>query len=399
MKAQKILRCVLLFFAGACLLNLVATATAATPPAARTPAAPAPATAPATIAGSPTAPDSAPIRLVELRGDPAALGKAHAAALGPIIKDLNTLYLGKILGDPLSRSLAAAAAMNYESKLRPEHLAEIRALAAAIPISEGDAMLDNTFLDLMPTVACSTITLPADASPDHVARFARNLDFDSFDIADKNSVVLVYHPTGCYSFATIGWPGMIGAVSGMNEFGLTLSNMEVPRGMGLFPRAMPYALLYRCLLEHCKTVAEAIKFLNDSPRQTANNLMLMDAAGSRAVVEITPEKITVRAGQDKTALISTNHQRGLDTDTAGKCDRYDYLNATAHQTYGAIGRLQLISMLSRVQQTGLTMQSMIFEPANRVVYLAAGSNSADRKFTRLDLAKYFKAPAPVTITK
>ena len=335
-----------------------------------------------------------PVKIVELLGDGAAIGKAHAAALGPVIKALNTLYLGKILGDPLSRALAASAAMNYESTLRPEHLAEIKALAAAIPISEGDAMLDNSFLDLMPTVACSTITLPADASPDHVARFARNLDFDSFDIADKNSVVLVYHPTGSFSFITIGWPGMIGAVSGMNEFGLTLCNMEVPRGMGLIPRGMPYALLYRCLLEHCKTVAEAVKYLNDSPRQTANNLMLMDAAGNRAVVEITPGKITVRAGQDKTALISTNHQRGQDTDTPGKCDRYDFLNATAHQIYGQIGPTQLISMLSRVQQPGLTMQSMIFEPANRILYLATGSNSADRKFARLDLAKYFKAPTP-----
>ena len=331
-----------------------------------------------------------PVKIVELRGDGVAIGRAHAAALGAAIKDLNEKYLGKILSDPLTRSLAGAAALNFESKLRPEHLAEIKALAAAVPMKEGDAMLDNTFLDLMPTVACSTITLPADAAPDKVARFARNLDFDSFDIADKNSVVLVYHPTGSFSFITIGWPGMIGAVSGMNEFGLTLANMEVPRGMGLVPKAMPYALLYRCVLEHCKTVDQAIKFLADTPRQTANNLMLMDAAGNRAVVEISPDKITVRQGQAGVALISTNHQRGQDTETTGKCDRYDFLNATAHQTFGKIGQTQLISMLEHVQQPGLTMQSMIFEPSNRVVYLATGSNAADRKYVKLDMKTHFK---------
>ncbi|HTB62924.1 MAG TPA: C45 family peptidase [Opitutales bacterium] len=387
MKPSRHLRLTLLAVVGGLLLNYATgigfgqTTTTAAKPAVKTPV---------TIAGSATAPDSTPIKIIELRGDNAAIGQAHGKALAPIIKELNTKYLGQFLTSPTLRALAGTLAMNYESKLLPEHLAEIRALAAATSMSESDAMLDNCFLDLLPQVACSTITLPADAAPDHVARFARNLDFGSFNIADKNTVVLIYHPKGRFSFATIGWPGMIGAVSGMNEYGLTLSNMEVPRGPGLVAQAMPYTLLYRCVLEQCKTVAEAVKFLQVTPRQTANNLMLMDASGARAVVEITPEKITVRPGQAGVALISTNHQRGLDTDTTGKCDRYDYLNAAAHETFGKIGQLQLIGMLKHVEQTGLTMQSMIFEPTNRVVYLATGSNSAERKFLKIDLAAYFK---------
>jgi hypothetical protein len=344
---------------------------------------------PATIAASPTSPDSTPVRIIEMRGDGTDLGQAHGLALGPAIHALDDQYLGKALPDPLSRSLADMAAMAFEPMLRPEHLQEIRALATAAHMNEGEAMLANSFLDLLPMVACSTMTLPADAAPDHVARFARNLDFDSFNIADKNTVVLVYHPTDRYSFATIGWPGMIGALSGMNEFGLALCNMEVPRPMGI-PHAMPYALLYRSVLEHCKNVDEAIAFLQATPRQTANNLMLMDAAGNRAVLELTPEQVVVRRGQAGTALISTNHQRGQDTDTPGKCDRYDYLNATAHQLYGKIGQPQLITMLEHVQQEGLTMQSMIFEPANRVIYLATGSRAPERKFVKLDFKAYFK---------
>lgn len=350
-------------------------------------------TKPVIIAASPTSPTSTPVKIVELRGDATAIGQQHAAALRDSFKVLDEKYLGKVLSDPFSRALASSLAMNFEDKLRPEHLAEIKSLARSLPAQESEVMLANCFLDLMPVVACSTLTLPADAAPDHVARFARNLDFESFDVADKNSVVLIYHPEGRYAFATIGWPGMIGAVSGMNEYGLCLSNMEVTRGPGLVARAMPYTLLYRTILEHCKTVAEAIKLLQDSPRQSANNLMLMDAAGQRAVVEINPDKVVVRSGQDKTALISTNHQRGLDADKPGLCNRYDYLHDTAKKFYGAIGTPELISMLSRVQQGNLTIQSMIFEPANRVVYLAAGKLAADRQYTKIDLGAYFKAPA------
>ena len=33
----------------------------------------------------------------------------------------------------------------------------------------------------------------------------------------------------------------------------------------------------------------------------------------------------------------------------------------------------------------MTLQSMIFEPSNRVMYLATGKNAATRKWERIDL--------------
>ncbi len=74
------------------------------------------------------------------------------------------------------------------------------------------------------------------------------------------------------------------------------------RGTARPPTAMPYTLLYRAILERCHTVDEAIDFLNRTPRQTANNLMLMDAAGNRAVAEIRVDGVTVRRGRPGTAL-------------------------------------------------------------------------------------------------
>jgi isopenicillin-N N-acyltransferase like protein len=278
--------------------------------------------------------------------------------------------------------------MMFESKLPPEYLAEIKSLAAASGMDERDIMLENCFLDLSPITACSSITLPADASPDHVARFGRNLDFPSYDIADKYSVVLVYHPTGKLGFLTVGWPGMIGVLSGMNERGLCLANMEVTRTGGV-PHAMPYVLLYRSILENCKTTDEAIALLHSMPRQTANNLMLMDASGNRAVVELTSDAVTIRRAPDSAALISTNHQRGEDLDTPGRCKRFDYLHDTAATDFGHIDRTEIQSMLQHVQQGSYTMQSMIFEPTNRTIYLATGSHAADRQMTKIELGQFF----------
>jgi hypothetical protein len=249
-------------------------------------------------------------------------------------------------------------------------------------------LLAHCFLDLSPMTACSTVTLPASASPDGVARFGRNLDFPSFDVADKLTIVQVYRPQDRNAFMAVGWPGMVGVLSGMNEHGLTVANMEVDRGMRL-PTAMPYILLYRTVLEQCRTTDEAIELIRRTPRQTANNLMIMDGAGARAVVEITPEKVHVRRAPDTAALISTNHQRGDDLESAGRCDRFDCLLKESIDRRGKVDVAALQSMLAEVSQGRRTLQSMVFEPSNRVIYLSAGKDAAKKTFYRLDLKPYF----------
>jgi isopenicillin-N N-acyltransferase-like protein len=336
-----------------------------------------------------TGPADFPVKLIQLSGDGAALGTQHGQQLGDVITQLHDKYLGRLLPTESRRFAARAAANLFERHLLPEHQAEVRALAAATHVSESDTMLGQCFLDAMPMTACSTVTLPADASPDHVARFGRNLDFMSFGIADKSSVLLVYKPKGRYSFAAVTWPGMIGVLSGMNEHGLALANMEVTRGVRL-PGAMPYVMLYRTVLEQCKTVDEAVALLDRTPRQTTNNLMLMDASGSRAVVEITPQKIAVRRGKDGASLVCTNHQRGADDyDTPGKCDRFDCLHDTTKSNWGKIDVPMIESMLAKVSDPGFTMQSMVFEPSNRVLYLSVGKDAAHGQFHKLDLTPYF----------
>jgi predicted choloylglycine hydrolase len=301
---------------------------------------------------------------------------------------LHEQYLDVYLGSGARRFLALMAAKAFESQFLPEHRDEVQGLAQETGMDEREAALAQCFLDLSPMTACSTIALPASAAPDHVARFGRDLDFPSLNVADKYSTVFVYHPQGRYQFAAIGWPGMIGVLSGMNEHGLALANMEITRSPRI-PSAMPYTLLYRSVLEQCRTVREAIDYLGRTPRQTANNLMLMDASGDRAVVEITPEQITVRRAADDAALISTNHQRGSDCDSAGRCKRFDYLHDTAEKSFGRIDQKSLHEMLAHVAQGKSNLQSMIFEPADRIIWLSTGARAASGTFYRLDLQAYF----------
>jgi len=349
------------------------------------------ATVPTTPQPAHTAPAIVVAPIIELRGDPRQIGTAHGQRLGNAIRMLHEQYLMPILRGELGSFEARFEAAAFETYMLPEHRAEIGALGQAAGINHFDAVLGQCFLDLMPMTACSTIALPASASADGVARMGRNLDFPSLQIADKHTVLFIYHPDRRYQFAAVGWPGMIGVLSGMNEYGLCLACMEVPRGARP-ASAMPYTLLYRAILEQCKNVDEAIVLLHRTPRQTANNLMLMDAAGNRAVAEIRPEGVVIRRSLPNAPLISTNHQRGQDNDTAGYCWRYDALHAASAEQFGHIDAVALERILAEVVQGDggdMTLQSMVFEPANRVLYLAAGADAPSRGYQRIDLKPYF----------
>src|SRR5207253_7341207 len=113
------------------------------------------------------------------------------------------------------------------------------------------------------------------------------------------------------------------------------------------------------------------------------------ASGERAVAEITPTSVVVRSGADGAALISTNHHRGTNQDSSGRCSRYDYLHDTAKKSFGSVGEKSIEGMLDHVAQGDMTLQSMIFEPANRVIYLADGADATKHEFGRLDLPSDF----------
>jgi isopenicillin-N N-acyltransferase-like protein len=329
-----------------------------------------------------------PIKIVEVSGDGTAMGLAHGEALKAEIQALSK-YLNSFFKSDKERKQALLASFMFRNQISAEHRAEILGVAKASGMDSGEVMLANCFLDLSAMTACSTITLSSKAAPDGVARFGRNLDFPGFGIADKASVVLIFHPKDRYQFAAVTWPGLIGTLSGMNEHGLTLASMEVDRPMGAMPRAMPYILLYRTILEKCRTVAEAVDLLEKTPRQSANNLMLMDAAGDRAVVEITPEKIVVRRAPEDRPLISTNHHRDQDLDKHGMCDRYDYLHDEGLKEFGKIEATSIEKMLGKVAQGDDTLQSMVFEPSTRVLYLATGTQATKNPYQRIELGAYF----------
>ncbi len=154
--------------------------------------------------------------------------------------------------------------------------------------------VSNTFFDLKNTFECSALMVEASRSATGGVLFGRNLDYPSMGYIHEHTLVTVYRPTGKHAFVSVGFPGLVGVLSGMNDAGLCLAVLEVYDAKDGEPRfdgqGVPYALCHRRLLEECTTIAEAKKLLESMPRTSLLNLAVADRTGT-AVFEVTPKQV------------------------------------------------------------------------------------------------------------
>jgi hypothetical protein len=332
------------------------------------------------------------IPVLHLRGEPGDLGREQGQLLAPQIRALRAGYLERFL-DPQERAAMGLAALGLAPHMPPEHVAEIHALADAAGERYVDALLANTFLDLMRVAFCSVVITRE--RPDGPWLFARNNDFPTLGIAHRASLLLVVHQVrpGRRSFVAVGWPGLIGVISGINDAGLCVATLVSQSASGVEP-GMPYPLLYRQVLERCATPQEALALIQATRRASANNLAVAGPAGEPLVIEFSPRAVAARRPEGG-ILLATNHFRAPELARAGEpaCPRYARLRQLAGEHRGPWDIPTLQAMLRAVQVAGApdepsTLQAMVFEPAARRLHLAIGHLPApEGRFVTIDCAR------------
>ncbi len=254
----------------------------------------------------------------------------------------------------------------------PDHRQELEGFIKASGVNRDADVTGNTMFDIKKILACSTIVVEPNRSATKGPLLGRNLDFDTLGYLQDYSLVSVYHPKGKHAFAAVGFPGVIGVLSGMNDAGLTLAVLEVfsaRNGEGGFDsKGTPYAMCYRRLLEECTTVDEAEKLLSSMHRTTTTNLTICDKNGG-VVFEVTPKSVIVRKAEDGLCAC-TNHYRSEKLATSLKCRRYEALQEVGKQP--VIGIPEVAKGLHAANQDWLTLQTMVFEPATLKLHLAIG---------------------------
>jgi hypothetical protein len=330
------------------------------------------------------------------RGSPTEMGEQFGKLAIEGAPDLSGLHRRFLKDSKQEKNYPAI--VFAASKLRPRfpaHIATEMDAAAKTSGREPSLLLfANTLADLSSGMGCSTIVVEPARSATGKALFGRNFDWLPTKGISDHTLIAVYKGDGKRAFAAVTVSPISGVISGMNDAGLSLTINEISIRKTLDKsefnwKGIPLLMMFRRVLEECSTVAEAEKLLRSMPRTTTCCLTLCDVAGG-AVFEITPKNIEVRTHENGVCCC-TNHFRTAKLCVEDNCWRYAKLSPLQAKDGLKLGVADIFKKLDEVSQGRSTLQSMVFEPADRVLHLAYGEgNATSLKPHRIDLGKLFK---------
>ncbi|TET39298.1 MAG: hypothetical protein E3J72_00700 [Planctomycetota bacterium] len=324
------------------------------------------------------------LTVVHVYGTPRERGEALGELLGDRAVKLRDGYL-KPFVKPWNWDVSIKAALEMESLIPERFREQMQGFAGKSGMSYDEVLLMNVFLDLRMSPFCSTTCAIGSASEDGKPIVGRNLDFPTYGIAEHHTILVIEHLEYGKAIALVTWPGMIGALSGINSDGLTLFSHDSGPGETAL-HGMPYTLLYRHILETTTSVDAAAAMLKSAKRNVTNNVVLVDRTGA-AVVEYTADKIAVRRPENG-FIHCTNHFRAPPLGGPKRCRRYTALENAAAE--GKYDYSRVKGALKDATFPGLTMQSMIMQPVSMKMYLAFGKVPAtEARYVELDLNALF----------
>ena len=335
------------------------------------------------------------VPVLTLRGKPNEMGEQFGILAIRNAPDLTALHQQFLKDSGQEKMYPYIVKLAREMKGFPKHhLEEMNAAAEAADRDLNRLYFANTIADLSSGLGCSTVVVEKERSKTGAPLFGRNFDWLPSKGITEHTLVVVYKGEGKKAFAAITVTPIEGVVSGMNEAGLCVTINEISlkksKDKASFNwNGVPLLLAFRRVLEECSTVAEAEKLLRGMERTTSCCLTLCDKDGG-AVFEITPKSLEVREA-DNGVCCCTNHFRTDKLMVDNKCWRFDRL-APLSKAGDKLGVKEVFGKLDDVHQGKATLQSMVFEPKERVLHFAYGEGPATRKDPhRLDLGKLFDA--------
>lgn len=239
--------------------------------------------------------------VVVLRGDARARGLGQARACPDMAEAVRSAIRSRLAGARRDVDFLCAQG-RITAEIAPEALAECAGIAAGFDLGD-DEVFD--FLHL----GCLADLARLAEEPDGCTAFARdgvvakNRDFRPEHVALQRIFLLEDPAWGGRRVLCVGSLGAPGAwSSGMNSDGLALADTQIATA-DHGPGMLRYFLMNR-LLATCATVAQALAAIRAMPHAGGGSLVLADASGAAAAVELRHGRVDIEQG----ACVSrTNH--------------------------------------------------------------------------------------------
>ena len=155
-------------------------------------------------------------------------------------------------------------------------------------------------------VGCTSFGTWGSMSADSTMIIGRNFDFYVGDKFAEEKIVAFFNPTKGHKFMTVTWGGFVGAVSGMNDQGISVTinaaKTALPNGS-----ATPVSVVTREILQYAKNIREAIAIAKSRKMFVSESFLVASAADNKAIViEKTPDEMDVYDPK-KEFIVCANH--------------------------------------------------------------------------------------------
>ena len=155
-------------------------------------------------------------------------------------------------------------------------------------------------------VGCSSFGVWGNLSHDSSLIIGRNFDFYVGDEFAVNKIVTFCYPDKGYKFASVGWAGMVGVLSGMNEKGLTVT-LNAAKSSPPVSSKTPISIIAREILQYSSNIEEAYEIAKRMDAFVSESILIGSSIdGVAAIIEKTP-KSTILYRVEGDMIISTNH--------------------------------------------------------------------------------------------
>lgn len=367
---------------------------------------------------------------VRVEGAPYEMGLQHGEQLRGEIRDLlDAVYRHVLYGQPGVVGWGMRRAVRMVTRLMAMRIPlryrlEMAGIARAADVSYRDLLLVGCFDDMLanlrfvPAVfgqfGCSAFAIAPDRTASGELICGRSLDYfvasaagdDAWAATDymkQHIAVIEYAPEDRASFVSVGWPGFVGAATGLSERGIAVSALVVAT-LRNSPLGVPAPFLYRHILEECDSLQASIDLLRRARRTQGHNVLIGSGEeGDAAVVEYTPWRFHVRPF-DQGWVGATNHfahpemlRHHPNMVYQSSAERFSRLGELCRREEGVSAGVQLAEQFLLDQQTRspdsnvystilnpCTIYSTLFAPSQRKMWVRV-ADRPDRQFEEVAL--------------
>jgi isopenicillin-N N-acyltransferase-like protein len=266
-------------------------------------------------------------------------------------------------------------------------------------------------LEHSPLIGCTSFAFDEGATADGHVLLARAFDFEAGDLLDRDKAVFLVREDGAIPFASVAWPGFVGAVTGMNAEGVVVV-VHGARARTPVPEGIPVAFSLREVLQGAHDTAEAVRILQSQSIMVSHIVFVADREGHFAVVERAPGvPAFVRDAKSHGTIAVTNHFEGPladdpsnlrvreNTSTLPRRARIDQLlQSVAPHSVTPAGALEMLRDHRCVGDDACTLgdrraidafiatHGVIADATDRILWVSAGPHLHGR-FVKLDLRR------------